>query len=342
MTAVNEASLTERRQFAKRPRARMRLLITSAGRRAELLQCFRADAEALGIGIEILACDMRPDWSPACRLADTRFAVPPVTDPGYIDRLLEICRDNGVSMIVPTIDPELLPLSRSRARFEAIGTDVVVSGPALVEIARDKLATAVFLAEHDIPSPSTATAEAVRDAPQEWQWPLIIKAKHGSASRGLRIVEKPSDLPDLAASEPLVAQELLRGQEYTVNVYFDRQGRLRSCVPHERVQVRAGEVEKGVTRRLPQLATLARQIAAALPEPRGVLCFQAIVDADGHASVFEINARFGGGYPLAHRAGATFSRWLLAEHLGIADDAHDNWDENVMMMRYDAAVFVDA
>ncbi len=337
---TSEAKTTDRRRSQPEGRAGLRLLLTSAGRRAELLQCFRADAAALGIELEILACDLNPDWSPACQLADARFAVPPVTDPGYVDALLDICRDHAVSMIVPTIDPELLPLSLARTRFEAVGADVAVSAPELVEIARDKLKTAEFLALHGIPSPRTAPAEAVRGAPDAWQWPLIVKAKHGSASRGLRIVDTPGDFPDLGKSEPLVAQELLRGREYTVNIFFDQSGRLRSAVPHERVQVRAGEVEKGITRRLPQLTALARQIAAVLPQPRGALCFQAIVDSDDQASVFEINARFGGGYPLAHRAGAGFSRWLLEDRLGLASTAHDDWREGVMMMRYDAAVFV--
>src|SRR3546814_1829214 len=81
-------------------------------------------------------------------------------------------------------------------------------------------------------------------------------------------------------------------------MFFDRSGGLRAAIPHERVQVRAGEVEKGITRRVPRLEALARRIAAILPAPSGALCFQAIVAPDGEASVFEINARFGGGYPL--------------------------------------------
>src|SRR3546814_3233582 len=99
---------------------------------------------------------------------------------------------------------------------------------------------------------------------------------------------------------------------------------MRTSVPHERIRVRAGEVEKGVTRRLPQLQDLAERIAAALPGPRGALCFQAIVDDNGDASVFEINARFGGGYPLAHRAGAAFGRWLMEERLQLPSSANED------------------
>src|SRR3546814_1211759 len=111
-------------------------------------------------------------------------------------------------------------------------------------------------------------------------------------------------------------------------MFFDRSGGLRAAIPHERVQVRAGEVEKGITRRVPRLEALARRIAAILPAPSGALCFQAIVAPDGEASVFEINARFGGGYPLAHRAGAPFTRWLMEEALGFPSSADDDWRED--------------
>src|SRR3546814_1361132 len=106
---------------------------------------------------------------------------------------------------------------------------------------------------------------------------------------------------------------------------------MRTSVPHERIRVRAGEVEKGVTRRLPQLQDLAERIAASLPGPRGALCFQAIVDDNGDASVFDINARFGGVYPLAHRAGAAFGRWLMEDRLQLPSSANDDWRNGVTM-----------
>jgi carbamoyl-phosphate synthase large subunit len=68
------------------------------------------------------------------------------------------------------------------------------------------------------------------------------------------------------------------------------------------------------------------------------LCFQAIDTADG-PKVFEINARFGGGFPLAHAAGAPFTRWLIAEAAGLSEAPHDEWQEGTTMLRYDEAVF---
>jgi carbamoyl-phosphate synthase large subunit len=64
-----------------------------------------------------------------------------------------------------------------------------------------------------------------------------------------------------------------------------------------------------------------------------------MVDDAGTPAVFEINARFGGGYPLAHRAGAQFAQWLLEEASGRRLSAHNDWQGGVVMLRYDQAVF---
>jgi carbamoyl-phosphate synthase large subunit len=318
----------------------MRMLLSSAGRRVGLLRAFRSAAEELGVALEIFACDLEPDWSSACREADHAFAVPPATAPDYIDTVLVFCERHGIALVVPTIDTELVQYSRARERFAAIGATVSIGSPAIVEMARDKLATARFLAAAGIASPRTASAEDLLAGEEDWPWPLLAKPRHGSSSRGIQIIQDRDELRPLSAVEPYVVQEMLRGREFTVNLFFDEHGQLRSAIPHERLRVRAGEVEKAVTVRDPVLCTMARDLGAALEGPFGAMCFQAIVDKDGRASLFEINARFGGGYPLAHQAGAPFTRWLLEQALGLPRSAHDEWKAGVVMLRYDDAVFV--
>jgi carbamoyl-phosphate synthase large subunit len=315
------------------------MLLTSAGRRVELLGCFRSAARDLGIDLEVFACDLLPEWSSACRAADAAFAVPRVTDPAYVPALLELCRRHRIAIVVPTIDPELLPLGEARDAFRAIGVEVMVSDPDVLRIAFDKQATSDLLRGHGIDSPRSASPAEVLAAPGEWQWPLLAKPRHGSAGRAVTIVRDNAELEQVAKGEPFVVQELLRGAEFTVNIFIDRDGRLRCAVPHRRVQTRAGEVEKGITHRLPELADAARQLAGCLPGARGALCFQAFVDGQ-RCSIFEINARFGGGYPLAHQSGAQFTRWLLEEAIDVPSTANDRWQEGVVMLRYDAAMFV--
>ena len=99
---------------------RITLLVTSAGRRAELLGCFRSSARKLGVTLEVLAADMAPRLSAACRLSDRSFEVPSAKDPSYIPLLLALCQEHEVDVVIPTIDPELLPLSQARKEFERL------------------------------------------------------------------------------------------------------------------------------------------------------------------------------------------------------------------------------
>lgn len=306
---------------------RLGVLISSAGRRAALLRAFR-EVE----GVEIHACDLRPELSAACAMADLAHAVPRCDGPDFIPCIARIVRDHRIGLIVPTIDTELAAYASAD-----LGAAVHVSSPDTIAIVRDKGRTMQLLGAAGIPVPETLTEAGLR-AGNPLGWPVFGKPASGSASRGLGVYGS-DDLPDRFA-EPMIFQPVLSGPEYTVNLYIDRQGALRCVIPHRRIQTRAGEVEKGRTERRPDLRAIAEAIVATLPGARGVLCFQVIDDAARGPQVIEINARFGGGYPLAHHAGARFADWLVAETRGGPCPAHDDWREGVTMLRYDDAVFI--
>jgi carbamoyl-phosphate synthase large subunit len=319
------------------------VLFSSAGRRVELLNCFRRDAQALNLPLRILAVDVAPEFSAACRLADASFPVPRCTAEDFIPALLEICRRESVQLVVPTIDTEVQVLAENRERFTAIGTHVSVSDPDIVRIARDKFRSSAFLEQAGLPTPRSGSVQAVSNQPAAWRWPLILKPAAGSSSIGIQLARDIDQFRVLASQRAdFVAQEFWEGREYTVNIFFDRSGRLRCAIPHFRKETRAGEVSKGITARHPLLMEYAAKLDAALKGARGALCFQAIINDQGEGAIFEINARFGGGYPLAHQAGATFSKWLLEEVAGRAISANNDWRDGVMMLRYDAAIFSEA
>ena len=315
------------------------ILISSAGRRVELIRCFRDGAAHLGIDLRVIAVDVDPAMSAACQVADVAIRVPRCDRPEFIDALLGICVQHDIDLVVPTIDPELEPLSAQAARFGEIGVDLAVAAPEVVRLARDKLRTAHFLASRGVPAPRSGGLDEVMADPDAWPWPLIVKPRAGSSSVGIRVLSSPDQLAELGGAPDHLAQELLQGDEYTVNLFFDRTGRLRCAIPHLRCEVRAGEVAKGITRRHAELEAIAWALGDTLPGARGALCFQAIVEAGGRAVAFELNARFGGGYPLAHRAGARFAQWLLEETTGRPLSAHNHWQDGVLMLRYDHAIF---
>lgn len=343
LTARGGGNSKARKRTRRRGRKRCIVaLFSSAGRRVELLRCFRESAAEENLQATILAADMNPAMSSACWDADEAFQVPRCTDYNYVSALLEICRRKGVDLLVPTIDTELDVLARAQARFRNIGTRVAISKHGTVIIARHKLATIRFLSSCGIPTPKTAMLDDLLADSAGWCWPLILKPLDGSSSIGVHVVADRAAAAIVEVNrETYVAQEFRRGKEYTVNCFFDVRGRLRCAIPHQRVETRAGEVSKGVTERVPVLMEIARLLGRGLKgRAFGALCFQAVVASDGTAYVFEINGRFGGGYPVAHRAGARFATWLLQEVAGVECTANENWEEGLCMLRYDAAVFV--
>ncbi|MFI2765852.1 ATP-grasp domain-containing protein [Ruegeria faecimaris] len=314
------------------------ILITSAGRRVGLLQCFRAAAERLDVDLTIIACDLNPDESAACALADHAAAVPRCDSPDYATSILEIVRQHGVSLVIPTIDPELMPLAQAAPAFANLGARVHVSPVNVIEVVRDKRLTIQKLSEAGVPVPRTLDHQELLERPQDISWPIFAKPSGGSASRGLDVFETLADVPS-EFPEPMIFQDKLNGPEYTINMFVDASGQLCTVIPHLRIQIRAGEVEKGETRRRNDLQTIAEGIAQALPDLRGVACFQIIDDPEHGPAVLEINARFGGGYPLADHAGAQFAQWLLEEVAELPSTANNNWRDGVKMMRYDSAVY---
>ena len=84
-------------------------------------------------------------------------------------------------------------------------------------------------------------------------------------------------------------------------------------------------------------------VAAALPGAVGCITLQCFKRPNGHICFIEINARFGGGYPLSWHAGANYPKWLLQEVRGDRPDFLEaiDWRDNLAMLRYDDELIVD-
>jgi carbamoyl-phosphate synthase large subunit len=315
------------------------VFFSSAGRRVGLVECFRKAARELNFDIEIIAGDLEPRLSAACHVADIRYQLPPVAHPGFVPELLALSVRHRIDLLIPTIDPELIPLSIAASEFAKIGCRVHVSPPETIAIVRDKLKTMSVLARAGAEVPATVAVEEYDSA--LFRFPVFLKPRSGSAGKGVALIEDPRAMPS-HFDEPMIVQEYLPGAEYTVNAFSDCGGSLRSAITHRRLRVRAGEVEKGLTERHLLHAQIARRITAALPDLKGAFCFQLKEDLSGIPKIIEINARFGGGYPLADRAGAPLAKWLLQEAMGETPTFHDNWRPGVLMLRYDDAIFVES
>lgn len=319
------------------------VLISSAGRRVALLRCFRdAVQRCVGPTGKILASDMS-ELSAASREADEHFVTPHCLSDQFIPEMLAICSKHDVRLVVPTIDTELAVLANHAPEFAAIGTRVLVPGAKLVEISNDKARTHHFMEQHRIPCLRQVSAnEPLPSDIGQWRAPLMAKPRSGSASVGVHELSKIEEISELP--KDYVVEEHAAGDEYTMDVFVDQSGQVRAVVPRRRLETRAGEVSKGQTVRSGRLESAVRGLCELLPDARGVLTVQAFLDEEeGRVSIIEINARFGGGYPLTYEAGANFPLWLVQESLGVTPDFEGlSWTGDLVMLRYDDAIYTSA
>ena len=139
------------------------ILVSSAGRRGALVAIFRRALAQLGLEGPIVAADAS-GYSAAFHLADRGALVPPQSDPGFVDALLELFEREAIRLVIPTHDGELPLLAAARDRFAAIGATVSISDPATIEIGRDKFRTHAWLTAEGFPTVRQADSVAVDSA----------------------------------------------------------------------------------------------------------------------------------------------------------------------------------
>ena len=285
----------------------MNALFTSAGRRVELLRAFRRAYQELGMGGTIVAVDADP-LAPALRVADEARVVPRITDRGYVPALVAACRAYAIDLVFPLVDPDIPVLAAACPELESTGARVVTVSERAARIAADKFLTARFLADLAVPAPATWSPA---DIPAAVAFPVIVKPRLGSAGKGVfEALDRRQLEFFLSYVDRPVVQERLPGPEITSDVVCDLQGNVMAVVSRRRIEVRAGEVAKGVTVHDPEIADHCVAIAKGL-EAIGPINVQCIL-RDGRPYFTEVNARFGGGIPLAIAAGVDAPRWLLA------------------------------
>ncbi|MFT3873074.1 MAG: ATP-grasp domain-containing protein [Nocardioides sp.] len=79
-----------------------------------------------------------------------------------------------------------------------------------------------------------------------------------------------------------------------------------------------------------------------LPGAFGVLNVQIFKDDSGRCRIIEVNARFGGGFPLTWASGCQMPLWLVQECAGEEPSAPLTTRGGLVMLRYDSSIFRDA
>ncbi len=292
---------------------RIDILFTSAGRRVELLRSFKDAYKKLGLEGSIIVTDIDP-LAPALKVADRSYLVPRSNSGNFIKKLIKIVKNEHADLIFPLIDPDIPILAANRNTLEFSGACVVVISKEMAKITADKWLTYQFFRSLDIPTPSTWLDSEERKS--NLDYPVFIKPRFGSAGKKTFKVCNEKELSFFLDYVPNpIIQEYLAGPEITNDVICDFEGNILAVVSRKRIEVRWGEVAKGITIYDSSIIDNCVRVAKKL-KAIGPITIQCILK-DGVPHFTEINARFGGGVPLGIAAGVDSPCWLLAKPAGI-------------------------
>lgn len=310
------------------------ILILSAGTRNKIVQYFK---KTLGENGKVIATDMST-IAPAIYEADKYYIVPRITEPGYIDIILDICKKENISGVLSLIDPELSLLAENEEKFKNIGTTVIGSSYELCERALDKMQMFQWLRSHGYNCAKSYVDknEFFADVKTgKANYPVFVKPVRGSASIAISKVFD-NETVDLLFdhSDNLMIQEYLDGQEIGADCYIDLlSGELVSVFTKKKIVMRAGETDKSVSFKDEKLFELIKKFVNESGW-RGQIDID-IFEINGEYHISEVNPRCGGGYPHAYECGADHMKLIVNNLNGIVNsDVIGNYKENVYMMKY--------
>ncbi len=226
---------------------------------AALLRALRENGERT---VRLVGTDMS-ERSIGRHLCDEFHLVPPGSDPGFADAILEVVEQEGVDAVLPQSSFDLAGLAAHRDRFP---TPVLVSSPETIRRSNDKAESYALLHRLGLPAPAFHRVEGaagVEAAAHELGYPerpVCFKPVFSSGSRGFRVLDPTVDrahqllyerpgsvamrleealelLPESGAD--LLVMELATGGERTIDGIADGE-RIVLGHPKTREAMRAG------------------------------------------------------------------------------------------------------
>lgn len=312
----------------------LKLLFTGVGRRIELIQAFRQAALCLNLNLKIYGADMAGS-APALAYCDYMRKVCGMKEENYISELVEICENDQIDLIIPTIDTDLLLLSRNASSFG--NTKVLISKPDKILICRDKNNTSDFFVSCGCLAPKTVNNWEEYSGP----YPCFIKPKDGSSSINAFKVDSIDELEMYAQQiEDYIVQPFIEGTEYTVDIFCDFEANPVYITPRIRLQTRAGEVLKTQIVMDEQIIEECSRIIEKF-KPIGPMTVQLIRQSGtGDDYYIEINPRYGGGAPLSMKAGARSAETVLTMLQNKAVEKNICVNDGAVYSRFDQSVCI--
>lgn len=302
-----------------------KILLLSAGRRVsfvERLQLAGYDVYSYEYDIEC----------PIARIC-TVFKARKWTDPEWVYEVKHLMGMYKIDIVLPLSEDAIYHLSNSDIPGK------VCVNPRASELCRDKIALEEFILGNEYLQQFYPVINGI--------YPIIAKPRHGYGSNGLIYIRDKVEARELNLNaNDYVFQRVVKGKEYSIDVYYSRVNALIAAVPRIRERVGSGEVIDSTTDKSKMTAELHQFLTrfGHILKLTGPMCFQVIYDeTDGKMYLIEINARFGGGCILSLESGVDMIGYIKNEyiHNQIESWYTHSWKDGLKMRRVNREFFFE-
>ena len=276
--------------------------------------------------VHVSGTDIRPR-AVGRYLCDAFYQIERPERPEYLKRLMDICTDQAIDVLIPQNTSELSILAKNRGSFERLGTVVAVSSQRAIELSNNKQSVLNLASRLNLPIPESQTTDNfsdLKDIAKQLGWPsesIVVKPPVSNGMRGMRIIDEKCDMKSMFYTEKpssllttleqlhsvlgdqfpdLMVSEFLPGDEYTCDVLGTEQ---MTVVPRKRETIKSGITFDGSVEErediIENVIILSKHLGLEY-----AFGFQFKLDKNGVPKLLECNPRVQGTMVLSTLAGA--------------------------------------
>ncbi len=237
------------------------------------------------------------------------FLLPSATSDGYVESLLKLAREENTDAIFIGSDEEIPIIGRVCKRIETeTEAKVLLSPKKVLDIARDKWKTYLFLKENNLDVAASTLPENAQEFAKEFGYPIVVKPREGYGSLNFHIVRSNPEMGQAIsnihrAGWRAILQEYLDDNhaEFTSGITIDKDGEYVMSSVCIKKTLKGGQTYKAFIDDFEEVRKPSEETALKLGGI-GAINIQAKL-VEGRLKIFEINPRFSATCPMRSVAG---------------------------------------